>query len=72
LLYDLCARGMLLKFYDDNSLTMDVIPLVTSSYSPLTRSFKFTQDCTDLYYFKCYFADNQHIFNWVSTLNSHY
>ncbi|HRZ97248.1 MAG TPA: hypothetical protein P5084_06800 [Paludibacter sp.] len=49
--YNLCARGMLLKFYDDNSLTKDVIPLVTSSYSLLTLSFKFTQDYTDLYYF---------------------
>ena len=51
LLYNLCARGMLLKFYDDNSLTSNVIPLASSTYVHLSSSFKFTNGCTDLYYY---------------------
>jgi hypothetical protein len=51
LLANLCARGFLLMFYSDNNLVMDVIPLVTSSYKFLMRSFDYTNDCTDLYYF---------------------
>jgi len=51
LLADLCARGMLLNFYDDNDLIMDVIPLTTSTYKHVRRAFNFTSACTDLYYF---------------------
>src|SRR5450631_1588518 len=32
LLSDLCARGMLLLFYDDNDLIMEVTPLTISTY----------------------------------------
>jgi hypothetical protein len=51
LLTDLCARGMLLMFYSDNNLTMEVIPLITSTYKYLRRSFDFASGCSDLYYF---------------------
>jgi tetratricopeptide (TPR) repeat protein len=51
LLTDLCARGMLLKFYDDNNLTLEVIPLVTGSYKYLRESFSYTKECSDLYYY---------------------
>jgi hypothetical protein len=51
LLANLCARGFLLMFYSDNDLVMEVIPLATSSYKYLMRSFDFTPVCTDLYYF---------------------
>ncbi len=51
LLTNLCARGMLLKFYDDNSLTLKVIPLATSTYKYLRHSFDLTDECTDLYYY---------------------
>lgn len=51
LLANLCARGMLLLFYCDNHLVMDVIPLTSSTYKYLMRSFDYTGVCTDLYYF---------------------
>lgn len=51
LFYNLCARGMLLKFYDDNSLTKDVITLATSTYRCIIRSFRFSADCSDLLYY---------------------
>jgi len=51
LLNNLCARGMLLKFYDDNHLTMDVIPLATSSYKYLSNSFNFINESKDLQYY---------------------
>jgi hypothetical protein len=51
LLADLCARGMLLMFYNDNDLTMEVIPLTISTYKYLRRSFDYTSLCPDLNYF---------------------
>ena len=51
LLSDLCARGFLLLFYDDNDLIMEVKPLTISTYKYIRRSFDFTSGCTDLYYF---------------------
>ena len=51
LLADLCARGMLLTFYDDNDLIMEVIPLTISTYKHLRHAFDFAPVCTDLYYF---------------------
>jgi len=51
LLADLCARGMLLTFYDDNDLIMEVIPITTSTYKHLRRAFDFTQMSADLNYF---------------------
>jgi len=51
LLVDLCARGLLLMFYADNDLIIEVIPLTTGTYQYLRRSFDFTSVCTDLNYF---------------------
>jgi len=51
LLADLCARGLLLMFYDDNDLIMEVTPLTISTYKHLRRAFDFTSTCIDLYYF---------------------
>jgi hypothetical protein len=51
LLAELCARGMLLMFYDDNDLIMEVTPLTISTYKYLRRAFNFTSSCNDLYYF---------------------
>ena len=51
LLANLCARGMLLKLYDDNNLTLNVISLATGTYKYLRRSFRFAHACTDLQYY---------------------
>ncbi|MDD4971126.1 MAG: hypothetical protein PHT07_16990 [Paludibacter sp.] len=51
LLINLCARGMLLRFYDNNNHIMEIIPLVTSTYKYLRRSFHFTSVCQDLFYY---------------------
>jgi hypothetical protein len=51
LLSNLCARGFLLMYYADNNLVMEVIPLASSSYKYMRRSFDFTSVCSDLYYF---------------------
>jgi len=51
LLANLSARGMLLMFYADNDLIMEVIPLTISTYKYLRRSFDFNSVCTDLNYF---------------------
>jgi len=51
LLSNLCARGLLIKFYDDNNQIMKVIPLATSTYKYLRKSFSFTGECSDLYYY---------------------
>jgi hypothetical protein len=51
LLANLSARGFMLMYYSDNNLVMEVIPLASSSYKYMRRSFDFTSDCTDLYYF---------------------
>ena len=51
LLADMCARGMLLMFYADNDLSLEVIPIATSTYKYLKRSFYFSESCIDLNYF---------------------
>lgn len=51
LLANLCARGMLLMFYNDNDLTMEVIPLTISTYKYLRHSFELASLCPDLNYF---------------------
>ena len=51
LLANLCARGMLLMFYADNDLTIEVIPLATTTYKYLRHSFEFNESCIDLNYF---------------------
>jgi hypothetical protein len=51
LLSNLCARGMLLMFYEDNDLIMEVTPLTISTYKYLRRAFDFTSYYADLFYF---------------------
>ncbi len=51
LLANLSARGMLLLFYSDNDMTMEVIPLATSSYQYIRRSFDYTSAYSDFYFF---------------------
>lgn len=51
LLANICARGLLLLFYSDNDLIVNVIPLVTGSYKYLLRSFDFVYSYSDFYYF---------------------
>ena len=51
LLTNLCARGMLLEYYNVNNLTMDVIPLVTGTYGNVRHAFGLTNSCTDLQYY---------------------
>jgi hypothetical protein len=51
LLADLSARGMLLLFYADNDLSMDVFPLATGTYQYIRRSFEYTSVYTDFYFF---------------------
>lgn len=51
LLTSLCARGFLLLFYSDNDLSMEVFPLVTSSYQYVRRSYNYTSYYPDFYFF---------------------
>jgi hypothetical protein len=51
LLTDLCARGLLLLFYADNDLSMEVFPLATNSYQYIRHSFNYTSVYPDFYFF---------------------
>ena len=51
LLTDLCGRGMLLLFYADNDLSMEVIPLATGTYQYIRRAFDFPAVYSDFYFF---------------------
>jgi hypothetical protein len=51
LLANLSARGMLLMFYADNGLSMDVIPLSTSTYQYIRRAFDYTTSYQDFLFF---------------------
>jgi len=51
LLTNLCARGMLMEYYNSNNLTFEVIPLVTSTYKKVRHAFSFTGICVDLQYY---------------------
>jgi tetratricopeptide (TPR) repeat protein len=51
LLTNLCSRGLLLEYYNDNNLTLDVIHLATSTYGNLRHSFDLAKNCTDLQYY---------------------
>lgn len=51
LLTNLCARGFLLLFYTDNDLSSEVFPLATSTYQYIKRSFNFTSEYSDFYFF---------------------
>jgi hypothetical protein len=42
---------MLLMYYDDNDLIMEVMPLTKSTYIHLRRAYNFTSICQDLNYF---------------------
>lgn len=50
-LSNLCARGLLLLFYADNEMSVNVIPVATSTYKYIMRSFDFNKVYTDLNYF---------------------
>lgn len=51
LLANLCARGMLLLFYLDNNLSLQVFPLATSTYRYIRRSYDYTSSSYDFYFF---------------------
>ena len=51
LLANLSARGFLLLFYLDNDLTMSVIPLASSTYRYIRRSYDYTSVYADFYFF---------------------
>jgi tetratricopeptide (TPR) repeat protein len=51
LLTDLCARGMLLMYYADNGLSMDVFSLARSTYHYIRLSFEHTSEYNDFYFF---------------------
>jgi hypothetical protein len=51
LLANLCARGLLLLFYSDNDLTREVIPLASSTYKYVRRSFDYNNSYSDFSYF---------------------
>jgi hypothetical protein len=51
LLANLCTRGILLTFYADNDLIMDVFPMATRTYHYVRRSFNFTSIYPDFYLF---------------------
>ncbi len=51
LLINLCARGLLLLYYTDNYLSLDVFPLATSTYQYIRHSFDFTTYYSDFYFF---------------------
>lgn len=50
LLINVCARGLLLLFYNDNDLSIKVIPLAIGTYKYIMRSFDFVSSFSDLYY----------------------
>jgi hypothetical protein len=51
LLTNLCARGMLLLYYADNELSIEVIPLASSTYKYIRHSFDYTTVFSDFYFF---------------------
>ena len=50
-LANICARGLLLLFYADNDMSMNVIPLAVGSYKYVMRSFDLASSYSDFYYF---------------------
>lgn len=51
LLIDLCARGLLLLFYSDNDLSMEVIPLASSTYQYIRQAFDYQSVYADFNFF---------------------
>lgn len=50
-LANICARGLLLLFYADNDMSMNVIPLAIGTYKYVRRSFELASVYSDFYYF---------------------
>lgn len=51
LLANLCARGILLTYYANNELNREAFHLAKNSYQNIRRSFSFTADNSDFYFF---------------------
>jgi hypothetical protein len=51
LLFNLCARGLLLLFYTDNDMSFEVFPIASSTYQCIRKSFGFTSIHSDFYFF---------------------
>jgi hypothetical protein len=51
LLTDLSARGLLLLFYSDNDLSMEVIPMASSTYQYIRQAFDFQSAYADFNFF---------------------
>lgn len=51
LLANICARGLLLLFYSDNDLSMNVIPLATGTYRYIMDTFNYVSYYNDFNYF---------------------
>jgi hypothetical protein len=50
LLANIGARGMLLLFYADNGLSMDVVSIASNTYQYVKQSFNYTNDYPDFYF----------------------
>jgi hypothetical protein len=51
LLTNLCGRGLLLQFYADNNMSLEVFPLASSTYPFVKQAFKSSSTYADLYFF---------------------
>ncbi len=51
LLTNLCARGLLLTYYTNNDLSMNVVPLTVGTYKYLKKSFDFVSIFADFSFF---------------------
>jgi hypothetical protein len=51
LLANLCARGLLIQYYANNGLDNEVLPLATTTYRFIKRSFDFTSVYSDFFCF---------------------
>jgi hypothetical protein len=51
LLVNLCARGLLLLYYTDNYLSLEVFPMAASTYQCIRHSFNYTAHNSDFYFF---------------------
>jgi hypothetical protein len=51
LITNLCARGLLLLFYTDNNMSLEVFPLATTTYPLIRRAFGFTNSYPDFYFY---------------------
>ena len=51
LLANLCARGILITYYSNNELSSNVFHLAAGTYHNIRRSFSYTSDNSDFYFF---------------------